>query len=577
MEGSINLGEGNDSLAFTGSPMVSGEVTGESGTDGLMFEGAGSIGFGLSDFESATKRGPGTFTVASLTTMQRVEVNEGTLEINDDYQLADGGTFQTKVYGGGDSGQLKINGEAGLAGTLKVLKGPGAYVNGTKYDVLVADTTTDWFSDEIMPEPTALVSFRASGYPDRVEVEPLVKSFTSVASNGVHTTIGHYMDRILPTVSGDLSEVLGEFQNLSGPQFNPAFSSLSPDSYDTATRTTYDVTRQYTKTLQQRMHGLRASLALPGAGSRARSDDEPLLLAYNGSDADIGGLVGARRRAEEQKRYGLWLQGFGQWGDQDEERGYTGFDYRMAGVTFGFDYALTDRVIAGISVDYADTDIDLDRNAGDGDIESVGGSLYGCYFTERAYLEGVFSYGKQQYDNERNLVIGSLVRTARSDHHGDAFSAFAEGGYHLDFKGWTVAPFASLQYIYLDEESFAESGAGGVSLLVDSRTTDSLVSELGLRLGRVFQTATGSLVPEVSLAWKYDFDIDDRDITASFAGSPGAAFTITGQDVDDHGAVFGAGLTFIHKSGFSTSLEYNGELRGDYSAHGIIGKIRYVW
>ncbi len=103
------------------------------------------------------------------------------------------------------------------------------------------------------------------------------------------------------------------------------------------------------------------------------------------------------------------------------------------------------------------------------------------------------------------------------------------------------------------------------------------MSELGLGLGRVFQTASGSLVPEASLAWKYDFDIDDRDITASFAGSPGANFTITGQDVDDHGAVLGAGLTFIHKSGFSTSLEYNAELRGDYSAHGIIGQIRYVF
>jgi len=428
-----------------------------------------------------------------------------------------------------------------------------------------------------MPEPTPLVSFRVNGYPDRVEVEPLVKRFTTVANNRAHTAIGHYLDRILPTASGDLSEVLGEFQNLSGPQFNTAFSSLSPDSYDNATRTTYDVTRQYTKTLQQRMHGLRASLALPGAGLRARSDDETFLMAYNGSDAGISQLFGTRQRAQEQKRYGLWLQRFRQWGDQDEEAGYTGFDYRMVGITFGFDYGITDRLIAGVSVDYADTDIDLDHNAGDGDIESIGGSLYGCYFTERLYLEGAFSYGKQQYENKRNIMVGPILRTARSDHDGDAFSAFAEGGYHLDFKGWTVAPFASLQYIYLDEESFAEYDAGAVSLLVDDRTTDSLASELGLRLGRVFQTATGSLVPEARLAWKYDFDIDDRDITASFAGSPGAAFTITGQDVDDHGADFGAGLTFIHKSGFSTSLEYHGGLRGDFSAHGIIGEIRYVW
>ena len=132
VEGSIDLGDGNDTLALSGSPMVIGEVTGGSGTDSLMFKGAGSVDFGLADFEIATKRGAGTFSVGSLATMQRLEVDQGTLEINDDYQMGEFSVFQTKVYGSGDCGQLKINGEAGLAGTLEVIKGPGAYVSGTK-------------------------------------------------------------------------------------------------------------------------------------------------------------------------------------------------------------------------------------------------------------------------------------------------------------------------------------------------------------------------------------------------------------------------------------------------------------
>ena len=507
--------------------------------------------------------------------------NPVTTTLTGNFVQSGSGTFEVEVYENGEHDKLHVNGDsASLDGTLTVARGRGSYKNGTTYDIIEvtgAQGIRGAFSDILVPEPKPLLRFGVNQLSNDVEVEVYASKSTTVAKNRVEFVMGDYLDRILPTATGDLSYVLGEFQNLSGQQFNTAFSSLSPDSYDNATRTTYDVTRHYTKVIQQRMRSLRPTLASVGAEPRALLDHEPLLLAYNRSNASMGGLVDDRLQTQKLRRYGLWLQAFGQWGNQDEDEGYTGFGYRMAGITLGFDYAPTDSMITGISVDYADTHIDLDRNAGDGDVQSVGGSLYGCYFTERAYLEGIFSYGRQQYDNERNLLIGSLVRTARSDHDGDAFSVFAEGGYDFDYREWTVSPFASLQYIYLDEGAFGESGAGAVSMLVDGRTTDSLVSELGLRLRRAFKTKTGSLVPELSLGWKYDFDIDDRDITASFVGSPGAAFTISGQDFDDHSAVLRAGLTFMHKSGFSTSLEYNGELRGDYSAHGIMGMIRYVW
>jgi uncharacterized protein YhjY with autotransporter beta-barrel domain len=575
VEGSINLGEGNDTLALTGSPVVSGEVTGESGTDALIFDGAGSIGFGVSDFESATKKGPGTFTVASLTTMQRVEMDEGTLEINDDYQLADSGMFQAKIYGGGDSGQLKVNGEAGLAGALKVVKGPGAYVNGTKYNVLVANTTTDWFSDEIMPEPNTLVSFRANGYPDRVEVEPLVKSFTSVANNPVHMAIGQYMDSILPIASGDLSKVLGEFQNLSGSQFNKAFSSLSPDSYNNATRTSHLVTRQYTNTLQKRMNTLRISLGTYGPQPRTESKKEQLKVAYNGGN--IGDLLAAREWEEAERRWALWIDGFGQWGEQDQETGFTGFDYSVYGGALGLDYLVQDKFIFGAGFGYSFSDIDLGDNQGAGDIDSLFGSLYGSYFLERAYIETILSYGRQSYDNARNVVIGSIQRTAFSEHDGDLFSAYLGGGYYFPVRDWRWGPFGSLQYTYLDEDGFQETGAGSLNMVVPNRSTDGLISRLGLRVGRVFRTKSVDLVPELSLAWLYDFDIDDGVVTSSIAGAPGIWFSVPGQPVDRNGAVIGASITLISGSGFRASLRYSGEFRDNYTGNALLGELRFLF
>jgi outer membrane autotransporter protein len=172
-------------------------------------------------------------------------------------------------------------------------------------------------------------------------------------------------------------------------------------------------------------------------------------------------------------------------------------------------------------------------------------------------------------------MIGGIRRTADSDHDGDLFSACIAGGHDYNFKGWDIGPFASLQYVYLDEEGFQESGAGSANLTVSGRETESLVSELGMRIGRVIETERGSFVPELSAAWLYDFDIDDRVITASLAGAQSAHFSVRGQDVERCGAIIGAGATLVGKNGFSVRLKYNGEFREDYLAHGIIGGIRY--
>ena len=83
------------------------------------------------------------------------------------------------------------------------------------------------------------------------------------------------------------------------------------------------------------------------------------------------------------------------------------------------------------------------------------------------------------------------------------------------------------------------------------------------------------MIPEVSVGWSYDFDIDDRTITSAFAGAPDSAFSIEGQSIEKNGLTIGTGITFINKKGFTTSLKYNGEFRNGYGAHGLIGELRY--
>jgi uncharacterized protein with beta-barrel porin domain len=576
--GNIDLGDGDDWLTFSGTTMVSGNLTGADGIDTLVFNGAGSIDFTPMAFENTIKQGPGTYSVTSLPTMQRIEIKGGVLQVNDHYQFSDSGIFETFVKGDGSFGQFKVNGTTELGGDLNVLKGSGPFIDGTTYNIIEAEAVNKTFSNVTLPEPNHFVSFEMNQLPTLVQIEVNVKDFTWLARNRVEWAVANYLDRILPFATGDLSIVVGQIQNLSQSAYSAALSSLSPDSYDNFTKTTYSNAQQYTKSLQFRMNNIRSYQY-----AQLPDSEKPISLAFRGSDADVSQLFSSGGVSQIQGKNGLWFDAFGQWGDQDGENryhwngGYTGYDYFMRGATLGIDRALTDWLMAGVSIGYSRADIDLNRNQGSGTIKSLFGSIYASYFNKNLYVDGAFSYGRNWYDNHRLIKIGSLQRKADSDHDGDLFSAYLGAGYYFDINKWLIGPFASLQYIYLDEERFREKGAGSVSLNIDDRQTDSLVSELGVRLARVFKTKCGSLIPELSAAWLHDFDIDDRVIKSSFAGSPGASFSMKGQDVERNGAVLGAGITFIHKSGLSTSLKYKGEFREKYKSNAIMGELRYTF
>ncbi len=568
--GSIDLGDGDDWLTLVGTPVVTGNVTGAAGIDTLVFDGAGSIGFTPMAFENAIKQGAGTFNVANLPTMQRIEIKQGVLQVNNNYQFSNSGFFQTIVNGDGSFGQFKVNGTTELAGDLNVLKGPGPFLNGTTYNIIEANAVNNAFSNVVLPAPNNFVSFGMNQFPTLVQIEVYAKDFTWLVRNRVEWAVANYLDRILPSATGDLFGMLGQIQNLSQSEFYKALSSLSPDSYDNFTRTTFSATHRYTKSLQYRMNNVRSYLYANGSGNEA-----PILLAYRGSD--VSQLYNPERVSQIQGKNGLWFDAFGQWGDQGAKKGYTGYDYFMRGAILGFDHAVSDKLMAGVSVGYSRADVDLDRHQGSGDIKSLFGSIYGSYFNKNLYIDGALSYGRNWYDNHRLVTIGPIQRKAYSDHEGDLFAAYFGGGYYFDIKKWLIGPFASLQYVYLDEGSFKEKGADSLNLRVDDRQTGSLVSELGVRLARVFKTKYGSLIPEVSAAWLHDFDIDDRVITSSFTGSPGASFSMKGQDVERNGASLGAGITFVHKSGFSTSLKYKGEFREKYKSNTIMGELRFTF
>ena len=488
------------------------------------------------------------------------------------YIQKESGVFDVTLNGDGSSDRLDVSGTATLAGALRGLSGSGAFRNGTSYTVLTAGEgiTAKFTSFDLHDTP--LVSFFTSHVSDSVRVVSSVKSFTTVADGILHRLLARHMDSVTPVASGDFSQALREIQTMAGSKYENAFESLSPGIYDAGTITTFDVTRQYIRALQQRMQAARESRK--ALEMKALADfSRPVLLAHNGPAEQSLQVARESRSASPQRKLGMWIQGVGQWGDRSSVDGFSGYDYSMGGAALGVDYGVSDRVALGASFGYAYTSIDQDNRFANGSVTSYFGSLYGAYFSDRFYLDGVLTYGNHSYDNNRAVSIGSISDLMSSDHDGNGFSVFVEGGYALPAQKWVVQPLVSLLYSSLDESGFRESGAHDLHMSMGSRQTNYVVSEVGLRVSRPITTSMGILTPEVKATWQHDFDVDDRIMPVTFAGAP-VTLNIDGRKIGHDSAAIEAGFSFTGTGGITTSLKYNGILQAGYTAHSVMGQLQ---
>ena len=426
----------------------------------------------------------------------------------------------------------------------------------------------DTFSQQVLPS-TPLLHFSTTYNSGSVILEIQPQSFTLVAQNRQQVTLGRYYDRLLALSDAGLGRALGEFQRLAAAEMDPAFESLNPGLYDADAFTTFSITRQYVRTVQERLRRIRQNVLSQETSVHASGKGD-LLMASNDSDSSVSTRSG--QCFSGQSRFGISINGFSQHGDAEESDGLSGFDYSMGGAALGLDYTVNEQVVIGAGFGYADTDIDLDSGFGAGEIDSYLGSLYAAWLIQRAYLEGIFTYGNHSYENSRRIDIGEIDGYSTSDHDADAFSALLEGGYDYSLRSWAMQPYASLFYTYVDEERFQESGAGSLNMQVGNTQTNDLASELGLRVSRPFRIFAGTFRPEFKAAWQYNYDIDRYATRMAFAGTT-ERITIEGRRRPGS-ALLGAALSFAGDCGIIASVEYDGEIAEDFTANAVFGQVR---
>ena len=250
-------------------------------------------------------------------------------------------------------------------------------------------------------------------------------------------------------------------------------------------------------------------------------------------------------------------------GDVEHNADVSHSNYTTGRVRGGFDYLVAQNFRLGAFFGYGHTDVDLDEEGSKATINSYTPGVFATYADKKGfYANGVFTYTRNDYNTDRNIIIPGVNRTATGSPSGDQFGGDLDGGYEFHHGAWTFGPSAGMTYVNLGIDSFSESGAGAASLNVNNQSAESLRSRLGgtvrydARIGSVLVT------PHLSAFWQHEFLDGGNFITSQFEGLPAGSFAVQTTSGDSDNALLGFGIDANVTNSLTLFIDYDTEAGG---------------
>ena len=260
--------------------------------------------------------------------------------------------------------------------------------------------------------------------------------------------------------------------------------------------------------------------------------------------------------------WGLFISGVVGQVKRDSTQQEDGFTIDTLGTTIGVDYQFSRELIAGGAVGFAGSDVDIDNNAGDLEVEGFNVAAYGTYYiSQNIYLDGILSYNRHHYDSTRNISFvlnnNPVNAQAQSKPDGQLLALSIGGGYEFYAKhGWVSGIKAKLDYADSTIDAYSETGAGGLNLSIEEQRSDSFMSSLGLQLSYAYSTRWGVLLPQFDLDWQHQFRGNAVNIKGQFVNDQfGTSFQFKTDNPDRDFFGVGLGLSAVFPDGNAAFIQ----------------------
>lgn len=324
------------------------------------------------------------------------------------------------------------------------------------------------------------------------------------------------------------------------PNASQALAQVTPDQVSAPTDASQTAMQTQMRNLGRRLAALRAGArGFSVSGLSFSLDGQPIRLAalssalldgvFNASEAEtarspLGTVAGGR--------LGVFINGDVRFGNRDRTDRVEGFDFDTYGITAGVDYRFTDSLVAGLSLGYTNSSLDIDGSRGSLDSDGWTGSVYGTWYKDldakrSLYVDGLISYGALGYDQLRSVRYGfqtgsRVDQGLNADFDGSQWAFSIGGGYRMQRGALSFGPVARLEYVSAsidgyDEKARDPSAPGsGWRVHIDGQDVDSLTTRVGLDLSYAMSQSWGVFVPQLTADWVHEFKLDADPVVGYF-------------------------------------------------------------
>jgi outer membrane lipase/esterase len=270
-------------------------------------------------------------------------------------------------------------------------------------------------------------------------------------------------------------------------------------------------------------------------------------------------------------RWGVWINGWGNFASLNDDNGVKGYNYTTGGGTLGIDYRITDCLAIGVFGSGAHSWTDL--KPGSVDVNTGLGGVYATYWNQGFWVNGAVYAGANNYDTSRPTLLRGQFANGSTE--GYEISTWITTGYDFKFNDLSIGPTFSAQYVNAHVDSFREH-ASFLPLDLHSDSEESWVTDLGFQAQYAWHVGNITVIPSLYAAWEHQYKVSRLPITFGAADFRGVTATTFSPDIGQNSCIIDAGANVQWTPRISTYIGYHGQVGAkNYEANGVSGTFSF--
>jgi len=516
----------------------------------------------------------------------------GTLPVGGNFVSATGSTTLIQINSGGNvagtnNDLITVAGDANLlGGDIFVQLGGGVFTPGTPYTFMTYGTRSGPGFDGATTSSAFLGADIDYSVPNEVRLilTRNATTYESVAQTFNQSQVAGYLDANSAGAVGDFGTVLDNINSLNAAQARNAFDQLGGTIFGTAGRMGIQQTSLMYLMLRRGARGnveigyeeVHEDGRLAGEGS---AGDETIQLVNSTETLkdDIFPVLRVRRQQRHtwnawSTTYGTLTAGIGNGVNADSGR------FGSFGTLTSVYRFIDDGLKFGAFGAYNHLNLRLINpyQSNNSDDYQLGSYLRGDDGT--SYFLAASSFGFDNYQSARTIQFANIGRQAFANYDGLQTTGYFEIGRKTPIWPLDLEPFTSLQYTYLHQDGFTETGAGSINLSVPGIDSNSLRGMIGTRGDvDIINLAGEPLKLELLFAWMHEYLDANTTIRSTFAGVGGAAFATDGVNFGRDWSVLGAGLSWSPSDRVALGANYDALLNQYTNFHVASANFQFRW